>query len=136
MRAPADVKFTSAPCADSYKTPRSARHRVYVPSGAPRSQALRLRPRLGAAALSQSGTLSCLPTRRPIPRALPSPTLAAPSTGSGSGGVTPKQVCAGLKAVHNVLALGAYPMDKGSAAATVLGAAADATFELGDILRG
>jgi len=65
---------------------------------------------------------------------VPAIAAAAPSTGSGSGsgGVTPQQVCAGIAAIHNVLGLGLVSMDKGSAAAIVLGAAVDATFDLGD----
>ena len=63
---------------------------------------------------------------------VPAIAAAAPSTGSGSGGVTPHQVCSGLKAAYNILRGAEAGMDKGSAAATVLGAAAGATtFDLG-----
>jgi hypothetical protein len=65
---------------------------------------------------------------------VPAIAAAAPNTGSGSGSgsVTPQQVCGGIRAIHNVLGLAQDKMDKGSAADTVLGAAGDALFNLGD----
>jgi hypothetical protein len=59
------------------------------------------------------------------------PAIAAAAPSTGSGGVTPHQVCSGLKAAYNILSSAQAGMDKGSAAATVLGAAAGATFDLG-----
>jgi hypothetical protein len=63
------------------------------------------------------------------------PAIAAADTNTGSGSAstpTKGQVCAGLKAAVNILGGAEVSMDKGSAAATVLHAAGDAAFNLGD----
>jgi hypothetical protein len=66
---------------------------------------------------------------------IPAIAAADTNTGSGSGSAstpTKDQVCAGLKAAVNILGGAEASMDKGSAAATVLHAAGDAAFNLGD----